>query len=174
MKQKIDLDNRPFSSSSGRIVETTFIDSGEALDPSKRYVFASCYGHGNPLDEVCRTGGGAGFQYYALADVDDYNSGLSLVPPVSTDGVITGTTVKQVAPDNFLHPVHALRRWLDDHDNMVYGGDFAIGRIETVDSTDPALPLVEPPVPAYDPTLVQPPQGAGPMFFSGSIGHHDH
>ena len=170
MKQKIDLDNRPFSSSSGRIVETTFIDSGEALDPSKRYVFASCYGHGNPLDEVCRTGGGAGFQYYALADVDDYNSGLSLVPPVSTDGVITGTTVKQVAPDNFLHPVHALRRWLDDHDNMVYGGDFAIGRIETVDSTDPALPLVEPPVPAYDPTLVQPPQGAGPTFFSGSVG----
>ncbi|UCE77371.1 MAG: hypothetical protein JSU62_04020, partial [Gammaproteobacteria bacterium] len=96
------------------------------------------------------------------------------VQPVNTEQIIVGPTVKQVAPDNFLHPVHALRRWLDDHDNMVYGEDFAIGRIETVDSTDPALPLVDPPVPAYDPTLVQPPQGAGPRFFSGSIGHHDH
>ena len=172
MTQKIDLDNRPFSSSTGRIVQTTI--GGAALDPGKRYVFASCYGHGNPLDEVCRTGGGAGFQYYALYDVDDYRSALSLVPPVNTEQVITGPTVKQVAPDNFLHPVHALRRWLDEHDNKVYGEDFAIGRIATVDSTDPALPAVEPPVPAYDPTLVQPPQGAGPAFFSGSIGHHDH
>ncbi len=172
MEQKIDLDNRPFSSSSGRIVESTI--GGAPLDPGKRYLFASCYGHGNPLDEVCRTGGGAGFQYYALNDPDDYASTLSLVPPVTPEQIIVGTTVKQVAPDTFLHPVHALRRWLDDHDNMVYGADFAIGRIKTVDSTTVGNPEVNPPVPAYDPTLVQPPQGAGPTFFSGIIGDHDH
>ncbi|HAJ91074.1 MAG TPA: hypothetical protein DCO71_00365, partial [Gammaproteobacteria bacterium] len=50
MKQKIDLKNRPFSSSGSRVVETKI--GGTALDLGKRYVFASCYGHGNPLDDV--------------------------------------------------------------------------------------------------------------------------
>jgi len=49
MTQKIDLKNRPFSSSSGRIVETTI--GGQPIDPGKRYVFASCYGHGNARRE---------------------------------------------------------------------------------------------------------------------------
>ena len=45
MSQEIDLDNRPFSSSSGRIVETKV--GGGKLDISKRYGFASCYAHGH-------------------------------------------------------------------------------------------------------------------------------
>ncbi len=53
MTQEIDLDNRPFSSSSGRIVETQI--GGAPLDTSKRYVFASCYAHGDAIDRVCRT-----------------------------------------------------------------------------------------------------------------------
>ena len=50
MEQKIDLKNRPFSSSGSRVVETKI--GGKVLDLGKRYVFASCYGHGNPLDDV--------------------------------------------------------------------------------------------------------------------------
>ncbi|WJW75740.1 5'-nucleotidase C-terminal domain-containing protein [Thiohalobacter sp. IOR34] len=180
MTQKIDLDNRPFSSSSGRIVETTV--GGQRLDPGRRYVFASCYGHGNPLDEVCRTGGGANFRFFELADPDDYNSALSLVMPVNETGIIRGPVVKQVAPDNFLHPVHALRRYLDSlPDRTVHEADFGVGRVQTVDSTREGNPPVPPPVPEPDPTFVQPPQGAGPVFLSGVLGgregqrrhHHD-
>ena len=85
----------------------------QPLDLGKRYVFASCYGHGNPLDDVCRTGGGANHKFFQLSDADDYTSAITLAEPVNKEGVIIGATVKQVAPNNFLHPVHALRRYLD-------------------------------------------------------------
>lgn len=169
MTQKIDLDNRPFSSSSGRIVETTI--GGQKLDPSKRYVFASCYGHGNALDEVCRTGGGANHMFFALSDPDDYSSAISLVGPKNAGNVIVGAAVKQVAPDTFLHPVHALRRYLDSQPGQtVYGANYAVGRIQTVDSTQPGNPPVPAPVAEPDPSFVQPPQGAGPKFLSGRVG----
>ncbi len=136
MKQTIDLKNRPFSSSGGRVVETKI--GGAALDLGKRYVFASCYGHGNPLDDVCRTGGGANFKFFELADANDYASTIILVDPVNTEGVIIGATVKQVAPDNFLHPVHALRRYLDDLlGNTVTEFSLDLGRVVTVDSKNP-------------------------------------
>ncbi|TCK18348.1 2',3'-cyclic-nucleotide 2'-phosphodiesterase (5'-nucleotidase family) [Thiogranum longum] len=177
MEQKIDLKNRPFSSSSGRIVETKI--GGQPLDLGKRYVFASCYGHGNPLDDVCRTGGGANHKFFQLADPDDYTSAISLAEPVNKIGVIVGPTVQQVAPDNFLHPVHALRRYLDAlPDNTVTEAEFGAnrGRIVTVDSKnpgnlpqDPELQIGQPDN-TPDPTYVQPPFGAGPAFFSGRIG----
>ena len=181
MEQKIDLKNRPFSSSSGRIVETSI--GGQPLDLGKRYVFASCYGHGNPLDDVCRTGGGANFQFFELNDPFDYQSGISLVPPVNSMGVIVGSTVRQVAPDNFLHPVHALRLYLDslpvktNGHGTVTESQFGAGhgRVMTVDSKDPGnLPeasylQIGQPDNTPDATLVQPPFGAGPNFFSGII-----
>ena len=185
MEQDIDLKNRPFSSSSGRIVETRI--GGQLLDPGKRYVFASCYGHGNPLDEVCRTGGGANHKFFQLADADDYTSAISLAEPVNKEGVIVGATVLQVAPDNFLHPVHALRRYLDTlpaWEDTDYGtvteAQFGAGqgRVTTVDSKNPGnLPEDEylqigQPDNTPDDTLVQPPFGAGPKFFSGHLGHH--
>jgi len=169
MTQKIDLDHRPFSSSSGRIVETDI--GGQKLDPSKRYIFASCYGHGNALDEVCRTGGGANHMFFALSDLDDYNSTINLMPPKNNSDVIDGMAVKQVAPDAYLHPVHALRRYIDTlPGHVVHGADYAVGRIQTVDSTQAGNPPVAPPVAAPDPTFVQPPQGAGPKFLSGRVG----
>jgi hypothetical protein len=180
MKQTIDLRNRPFSSSSGRIVETTIGDLDTPLDLGKRYVFASCYGHGNPLDDVCRTGGGANFRFFELADGTDYTSAISLVGPVNDTGVIIGAAVKQVAPDNFLHPVHALRRYLDSlPDNEVTRDQFGtgMGRVVTVNSKDPGnMPEDEElqigqPDNTPDTTLVQPPFGAGPRFFSGIIGN---
>ena len=178
MEQKIDLKNRPFSSSGSRVVETRI--GGQPLDLGKRYVFASCYGHGNPLDDVCRTGGGANFKFFQLEDADDYASEITLADPVNTEGVIIGPNVKQVAPNNFLHPVHALRRYLDNlPDNTVTDARFGTGqgRVVTVDSKNPGnLPQAESeqigqPDNTPDTTLVQPPFGAGPGFFSGIVTH---
>ena len=179
MEQKVDLKNRPFSSSGGRIVETKI--GGAALDLGKRYVFASCYGHGNPLDDVCRTGGGANFKFFQLADADDYASAITLAEPVNSEGVIIGPNVKQVAPNNFLHPVHALRRYLDSIGGTVTEAQFGTGqgRVVTVNSKNPGnLPQPESeqigqPDNTPDVTFVQPPFGAGPTFFSGHIDHVD-
>jgi len=179
MEQKIDLKNRPFSSSGSRIVETKI--GGNQLDLSKRYVFASCYGHGNPLDEVCRTGGGANHKFFQLTDADDYTSEITLSDAVNSEGIIIGAEVKQVAPDNFLHPVHALRRYLDSlTDNTVTEAQFGVGqgRVTTVDSKTAGNPeqleseQIGQPDNTPDATFVQPPFGAGPGFFSN--GHIKH
>ena len=113
----------------------------------------------------------------APADGTDYKSDISLTTPVNDMNIIVGPLVKQVAPDNFLHPVHALRRYLDDlPDNEVTEAQFGVGRITTVDSTVyPNMPEDEAdqigqPDNTPDTTLVQPPFGAGPKFFSGVIG----
>ncbi len=180
MEQKVDLRNRPFGSSGGRVVETMI--GGQPLDPGKRYVFASCYGHGNALDEVCRTGGGAHHKFFQLSDPDNYASEITLAEPVNTVGIITGATVKQVAPDNYLHPVHALRRYLDSlPNNTVTEAQFGVGqgRVVTVDSTTAGNPAesesvqIGQPGNTPDVTFVQPPFGAGPTFFSGNIGEDD-
>jgi hypothetical protein len=182
MEQTIDLKNRPFSSSSGRIVETRI--GGQPLDLGKRYVFASCYGHGNPLDDVCRTGGGANFKFFQLSDIDNYASTITLSDPVNTENVIVGAAVKQVAPNSFLHPVHALRRYLDSlPDNTVTAAQFGAGqgRVVTVDSKGPGAIVpqdlseqIGQPDNTPDTTFVQPPFGAGPKFFSGSIESNHH
>jgi hypothetical protein len=166
MTQKIDLDNRPFSSSGGRIVETTI--GGAPLDRSKRYVFASCFPHGDPLDRICRTNGGTGHKFFRLGHPDKYNSGLSLVEPKNDTSIITGATVKQIAPDRFLHPVHAMRRYLDSIGGTITAGPYAQGRIQTVDSTLPGNPTSAGPVSAVDATLIQPIQGAGPILLPKS------
>jgi 2',3'-cyclic-nucleotide 2'-phosphodiesterase (5'-nucleotidase family) len=178
MTQMIDLDNRPFSSSSGRIVSTSI--GGAQLDSSKRYVFASCYAHGDAIDKVCRTGGGSDHMFFELADATDYTSTISVVSPVNPPAPFPPTgPVKRVAPYKYVHPVHLLRRQLDgatldgEPENEVTETDYGVGRIKTVDSTKQVggvYPEVDPPVPEPDPTLVQPPQGAGPLFFSGKIG----
>ena len=169
MTQEIDLDNRPFSSSGGRIVETKI--GGAPLDTSKRYVFASCYAHGDAIDRVCRTGGGSEHRFFELADATDYASATSIVDPVLLPP--TGP-VKRVAPFKYVHPVHLLRRHLDDI-GTVTDAAYGVGRIRTVDSRKQDMsgeyPPTPAPVPAYDPTFVQPPQGAGPEFFSGHLGH---
>jgi len=166
--QLVDLDNRPFSSSGGRIVETRI--GGETLDGSKRYVFASCYAQGDAIDQVCRTGGGANHMFFELADTDDYNSAISLVPPAVPPN--PAAPVKRYAPFKFVHPVHMVRRYLYENGDVT-DAQFGVGRITTVDSTQAGNPPVPPPISEPDPTFVQPPQGAGPKFFSGSL-RHDH
>ncbi|WP_297527438.1 bifunctional metallophosphatase/5'-nucleotidase [Thiohalobacter sp.] len=168
MTQKIDLDNRPFSSSGGRIVETTI--GGVKLDPSKRYLFASCFPHGEALDRICRTSGGTNHMFFELADADDYRSGISLVPPLNSEGIVNGPRVKQVAPDRFVHAVHLMRLYLDSLPGRTVTGDrVAVGRVQTVDSTQAGNPPVPAPVSEIDPTLIQPPEGAGPKFYYGLL-----
>ena len=180
MTQKLDLKNRPYSSSGGRIVGESI--GGQPLDLSKRYVFASCYGQGNALDEVCRTSGGANFRFISLADGDNFNSALSLVDPLPLNvPVIQGAIVHQLAPDNFLHPVAALRRYLDNIGGQVTEAQFGAnqGRVVTVDSSIPGNPAValdqqiDQPDNTPDPGFVQPPYGAGPAFLSGVAGDRD-
>ena len=169
MSQKIDLDNRPFSTSGGRIVQTKI--GGAPLDTSKRYKFASCFPHGDAVDRVCRTNGGTNHQFYELSDPDDYNSAIAVVAPLATEGLITigqPVVIKQTAPDAFLHPVHALRRYLDSIGGTVNGVDYALGRIQTVDSTQPGNPPSAGPVSAVDSSLIQPIQGAGPILLPKS------
>jgi len=169
MTQKIDLDNRPFSTSGGRIVQTTI--GGVPLDTSKRYTFASCFPHGDAVDRVCRTSGGSGHQFFALSDIDDYNSALSLFAPVNAEGLIKvgqPVVIKQTAPDAYLHPVHVLRRYLDSIGGNVNGVNYALGRIQTVDSTKPGNPASAGPVSAVDASLIQPIQGAGPILLPKS------
>ncbi len=170
MTQKIDLDNRPFSSSGGRIVETTI--GGMKLDTSKRYRFASCFPHGEALDRICRTSGGVNHLFFELADANNYSSSISLVPAMNSEAIITGPRVKQVLPDRFVHPVHMMRRYLDSlPGRTVTVADAVTGRIQTVDSTIAGNPPVPAPVSEIDPSLIQPPEGAGPKFFSGIIGN---
>jgi sulfur-oxidizing protein SoxB len=177
MTQKLDLRNQPFSSSGGRIVSETV--GGAPLNLSKRYVFASCYGQGNPLDEVCRTSGGANFEFFEMANGDDYTKPISLVDPKPLNlPVIMGAVVHQVAPNNFLHPVAALRRYLDSIGGLVTEAQFGAnqGRVQTVNSTVTGNPdedlerQINQPDNTPDPTFVQPPFGAGPKFFSGVAG----
>jgi len=168
MTQKIDLTNRPFSSSGGRIVETMI--GGQKLDLSKRYTFASCYPQGDAIDRVCRTFGGVDHQFFELTDPDDYSSGITLVQPKNSTDIINGPRIKQVAPDRFVHPVHMLRRFLDSLPGQtVTAAEVAVGRVQTVDSTVAGNPPIPRPVSAIDPTLVQLPEGAGPRFMSGII-----
>ena len=178
MTQTIDLKNRPFSSSSGRTVSMSV--GGQPLDISKRYVFASCYGHGNPMDEVCRTSGGANFKFFQLANGDDYTSAITLADPLATENIIVGATVKQVAPDHFLHPVYALRRYLDSlPGRTVTAAQFGAGqgRVALVDSDVAGNPVdtISNQIGQSDNTpdagFVQPPFGAGPKFFSGVVGN---
>jgi hypothetical protein len=168
MTQTLDLINRPFSSSGGRIIQTKV--GGVPLDPSKRYVFASCYAHGDAVDKVCRTGGGANHMFFELSDSDDpVNSTINLVPPAALAGpvIVPGQppVVNQVAPDKFLHPVHVLQIYLSQFD--VTEAAHGKGRVVEVNSPDPAHPAY---TSMIDPTFIQPPEGAGPAFFSGRIG----
>jgi len=176
MVQTVDLKNRPFSSSSGRIVETTI--GSIPLDTSKRYVFASCYAHGDAIDRVCRTGGGSDHLFFELADATNYTSTISVVPPVNPPMAFPPDgPVKRVAPYRFVHPVHLLRRHLDAI-GTIRDADYAVGRVTTVNSAVVGNPAeaealqIGQPDNTPDTSLVQPPYGAGPKFFSGHIGEH--
>lgn len=71
----IDLINLPLSISyPGRVLDLTI--NGAKFDRSKTFTLVSCYPHGNPVDEACRTSGAFNFRF--------------LTGPQDPDGVVTG------------------------------------------------------------------------------------
>jgi len=161
-------DDFPRTITQGRIDNVTI--NGNAVDRSKTYTLASCYPHGNPIDEVCRTSGATNVRYIqgterATGPADmfghrplDINGPWQTHLPVNSENIFNwarfaggGPLFLKVAPDNFAHPTDALRRYLATHviDNSTHG----LGRVTAVTG-----------VPASEyggPGIVQPTQGAG-------------
>jgi len=166
--QKVDVENRPGQSKESQIVETKF--GSEKIDPSKTYIFVSCYSHGFELGHICRTQGGFNTRFFELADADNYNSDISVVMPKNTTQIVVGSSIKQVAPDRFLSPIALMRRYIDSlPDRMITEAQFGLGRVTHVNSLVAGNP--ESPVPSNTvfPEIVQPIQGAGPQYMGRTI-----
>jgi 2',3'-cyclic-nucleotide 2'-phosphodiesterase (5'-nucleotidase family) len=169
-------DDFPRTISDGKRIDRVTIN-GNKVDPSKTYTLASCYPHGNPVDEVCRTSGATNVRFIdgtreATGPTDifgnrqiDVNGAYTIVAPANSEKIFdpvrfnngvnsTGPLFLKVAPDNFIHPVDALRRYLAMHD--INTPEHGLGRVNAVTG-----------VPASEyggPGIVQPTQGAGPAW----------
>ncbi len=178
MSQKIDVVRLPGSTSGSRILETRI--NGNLLDPSKRYIIASCYGHTFPIGRSCRAEGGANMIFAALNDGDDYTSGFNFVAPLATSGLITnhpgqgGVPGKRAAPDNYLAPVQALRLRLDAIGTITeadygHGAGHRVAHVNAMSIVggqyvaDPELPT------SGMPGIVQPIEGIGPGFLKRGV-----
>ncbi|WP_455219612.1 hypothetical protein, partial [Kaarinaea lacus] len=175
MSQKVDVERLPGSSSGSRILETKI--DGSVLDHSKRYVIASCYGHTSAIGRSCRLEGGANMVFYALADGDDYTSAITMEAPTSLEGLISnhpgqGGVGSFPAPDNFLHPIHALRLYLDKI-GTITEAQFGEGRVAHVNAN-----VIDPVTKTYQeaelphshlPGIVQPIDGIGPSWLERGV-----
>jgi len=143
------------------------------VDDSEIYTLASCYPHGNPIDEVCRTTGATNVRFpvgaqETMGPTDffgnrqiDVTSINHSVAPVNSKDIFDpvrfaggGPLFLQVAPNGFVHPVDALRRYLPTH--TVTTADHGLGRVNALDGV---------PVSEYGGSvIVQPTQGAGPEW----------
>jgi hypothetical protein len=176
--QKVDVVRLPGSTSGSRILETKI--NGNYLDPSKRYIIASCYGHTFPIGRSCRAEGGTNMIFAELNDGEAYDSGFNFVAPLATSGLITNhpgqgpVPGKRAAPDNYLAPVQALRLHFDSIGTITeaeYGHD-AGHRVAHVNAfsivagqyaADPELPA------SGLPGIVQPIDGIGPGFLKRGV-----
>lgn len=178
MSQKIDVVNLPRSTSGSRIVETRI--DGNLINPSKRYLMVSCYGHTFPIGRVCRTDGGANALFFELADPEDYASAITAVEPSAVPGALINNKapifppaapnpIFRAAPDNYVHPVHIVRRYLDGlPGNTITDAQFGVGRVEHVNSKSKMLDSA--PIPESDlPGIIQPISGSGPSFLNRTI-----
>jgi sulfur-oxidizing protein SoxB len=183
-------DDYPLSISYGKRIANVTVDDVK-VDDSKIYTLASCYPHGNPTDEVCRTAGATNLRF--ITALQEGGSGPTdifgnhqlnmsgpfavVAPQIVTDGIdmfgdpdallpvfLPGRmpVFRKVAPDNFVHPVDALRRYLAFH--TVNETDDGLGRVEVV-GADPNDPRRGVPVSEFGgPGIVQPTQGVGPEW----------
>jgi len=160
MHFNIDLINLPISISyPGRVLDLTI--NGQKFDRSKTFTLVSCYPHGNPIDEACRTSGAFNFRLMTgVPDADGVISGpYSFTNPINNEAILDplrAPVVRQVAPNNFVHPVDVLRGYLATNviDGVTNG---VLGRVNAVGGV---------PVSDCDATLVQPVQGAGPDWLA--------
>jgi len=179
-------DDYPLSISAGKRITGLTID-GQKLDDSKTYTLASCYPHGNPVDEVCRTAGATNIRFITgkqekcdhpavfAGGIENCQLDVSkvgkfqVVPPENSENIWDpvrfangGPLFLKVAPDNFVHPVDALRRYLAS--NTVTEADHGLGRVQVV-GADPDDPRRGVPVSEFGGEgIVQPTQGVGPAW----------
>ncbi|MDH5649235.1 MAG: metallophosphoesterase [Gammaproteobacteria bacterium] len=169
-------DDFPRTISDGKRIDYVTIDDGSGpkkFDRSKRYTLASCYPHGNPVDEVCRTSGATNVRFIqgtqeASGPTDMFgnrqlniNGPYSVSAPVNSENIFDpvrfangGPLFLRVAPFNFVHPVDALRRYLAS--NSITTAQHGLGRVTALTG----VPVSE----HGGPGIVQPTQGAGPAW----------
>ena len=181
-------DDFPRTITQGRIDSATI--NGEKVDRSKVYTLASCYPHGNPVDEVCRTTGATNVRFmdgtpeagcahpatFAKPGGGitnncqlDMSQTVNVVAPLNSENIWDpvrfdngGALFLQVAPDHFVHPVDALRRYLASNDitTAVHG----LGRVNGI-CTPPQNCQNGAPISEFGgPGIVQATQGAGPAW----------
>lgn len=177
-------DDFPRTITQGRIDRVTI--NGVKVDRSKLYTLASCYPHGNPVDEVCRTTGATNVRFMdgtpeaGCANPATFVNGInncqldmsqnvSTVPPMNSANIWDpvrfaggGPLFLQVAPDHFVHPVDALRRYLAS--NAITTASHGLGRV-TGNCTPPQNCRDGAPISEYGGEgIVQATQGAGPAW----------
>jgi 2',3'-cyclic-nucleotide 2'-phosphodiesterase (5'-nucleotidase family) len=173
------------SLSAGKRIEAVTIDDGRGpvdLDRSKTFTLASCYPHGNPLDEVCRTSGAFNVRFLAGSratsgpadhfgnrqlDMRGPVATFRIVPPANSERIFDPArtpAVIKVAPDDFVHPVDALRWYLGErpaggHD--ITAASHGLGRVSVIGAV-PGDERRGVPVSEFGGEgIVQPTQGAG-------------
>ena len=175
-------DDFPQTISGGkRIDEATM--NGAKIDRSKLYTLASCYPHGNPVDEVCRTSGATNVRFVVGTEETtgptdlfghrqlDINGPWYVEQPVNSADIFDpvrfaggGPLFLKVAPDHFSHPVDALKRYLATH--TITTATHGLGRVTSAHCagdfgcTPEGVPYSE----YGGDGIVQPSQGSGPAW----------
>ena len=181
---RLDEQSQP-TSSEGKRIERVTIDDGSGpddLDRSSKYTLASCYPHGNPIDEVCRTSGAFNVRFLAgtretegptdifgnrQLDMRGARTSFSIVAAENTARIFDPERTQallKVAPDDFVHPVDALRWYLRDGrpgGRKITDDRHGLGRVNVLDAA-PDDPRRGVPISEFGgPGIVQPTQGAG-------------
>lgn len=177
----------------GRRIEHVTVDDGSgptSVDRSKVYTLASCYPHGNPIDEVCRTSGAFNVRFLTAPrdgdgpadmfgnrqlDMRGDASTFSVVAPANSERIFDPSRAPaqvKVAPDNFVHPIDALRWYLRDGKpgaRRITTAEHGPGRVEVVGAR-PEDPRRGVPVSEFGGEgIVQPTQGAGPGWLRRGV-----
>jgi len=186
-------DEQPTTLSVGKRIELVTIDDGSGpvdLDRSKVFTLASCYPHGNPVDEVCRTSGAFNTRFMAgtretagptdvfgnrQLDMSGDAGTFSVVAPANNEKIFDPDrtpALQKVAPDNFVHPIDALRWYLQEGlpgSNMITTATHGLGRVEVV-GADPMDKRRGVPESEFGGKgIVQPTQGAGAEWLGRGI-----
>ena len=171
--------------SGGKRIERVTVDDGSVtddMDRSKVYTLASCYPHGNPIDEVCRTSGAFNVRFLEAPretagptdifgnrqlDMRGGRQMFKIVPPAHSERIYDPDrepSLLKVAPDDFVHPIDALRWYLGeraDGGNAITTSRHGLGRVDVVGAA-PSDKRRGVPVSEFGgPGIVQPTQGAG-------------
>ncbi len=168
-------DQFPRTITQGRIAKATI--NGNKIDRSKTYTLASCYPHGNPIDEVCRTTGATNVRFVVGTRETDGPTDLmenrqidplgdfASAAPLNSEKIFDPTRTPlflKVAPDNFAHPVDALKRYLAGH--TIKTADHGLGRVTGI-CKPPQNCEAGAPISEFGGTgIVQASQGAGPTW----------